>query len=208
MMSISTETNDLLNAAKLGDRDQLGRLLLLYNNYLNILANSQLDKRLRARVNPSDIVQETLLAAHRDFSGFRGQSTAEFVAWLRQILVNVLLGVIAKHVKASKRDVRREISLDQLTRDVDRSAVQLVHLVAAEGTSPSLHAQQDERAAELANRLSELSPDYREVILLRNVQGLSFEEVATKMNRSSGAVRMLWLRAIDQFKSKLDLSEI
>lgn len=208
MMASPIETNDLLHAAKLGDRNQLGRLLHIYNNYLSILANTQLDKRLRARVNPSDVVQETLLAAHRDFSDFRGQSTAEFVAWLRQILVNVLHGVVARHVKASKRDIRREISIDQVARNVDHSAVQLLNLIAADGSSPSLQVQHDERAALLANRLGELNPDYREVILLRNVQGLSFEEVAAKMNRTSGAVRMLWLRAIDQFKSKLDLSKI
>jgi RNA polymerase sigma-70 factor (ECF subfamily) len=133
---------------------------------------------------------------------------AEFLAWLRQILVNVLHGTFARHVKAGKRDIRREISIDQVGQGVDHSATRLAFLLPANGPSPSNNIQSAERTAEIANQLSRLNPDYREVIILRNLHGLSFEEVAQRMDRSSGAVRMLWLRAIDQFKETMNISHV
>ncbi len=190
----------LIEAVRAGDTEQLGRLLEYYFNYLTVLASTQLDQRLRKRLNPSDLVQETLLAAHRDFGAFRGNSPQELLGWLRQILINVLHGAIAKHVKAGKRDIRREISIDQVGVSVDRSAANLAAFLPASDESPSSLLQAEERATELANHLAMLRPDYREVIMLRNLQGLSFDEVATRMGRSSGAVRMLWLRAIDCFR--------
>jgi RNA polymerase sigma-70 factor (ECF subfamily) len=111
-------------------------------------------------------------------------------------------------VKAGKRDIRREISIDQVGQGVDHSATRLAFLLPANGPSPSNNIQSAERTAEIANQLSRLNPDYREVIILRNLHGLSFEEVAQRMDRSSGAVRMLWLRAIDQFKETMNISHV
>ena len=194
------EVSQLMAAARAGETEQLGRLLQFYFNYLTVLASTQLDRRLRRRLNPSDLVQETLLAAHRDFPAFRGSTPQELVAWLRQILINVLHGAIARHVKAGKRDIRREVSIDQVEESVDRSAANLATILPAKGDSPSSPLRAEERARELADRLAELSHDYRQVIILRNLQGLGFDEIATRMERSSGAVRMLWLRAIERFK--------
>lgn len=198
---------DLIQSARDGQTEQLGKLLQFYFNYLTVLASTQLDQRLRKRLNPSDLVQETLLAAHRDFAGFRGNSPQELVGWLRQILINVLHGAIAKHVKAGKRDIRREVSIDQVETSVDRSATNLAAILPARGESPSSPVLQQERALELADHLAQLRPDYREVIVLRNLQGLTFDEVAARMGRTAGAVRMLWLRAIDQFKASYSPQE-
>src|SRR4051812_13548839 len=84
------DVEQLLTSAREGDTAPLGELLKLYQNYLTILASTQLDRRLRNRLNPSDLVQETLLAAHRDFQKFRGRSEREFLAWLRQVFINCL----------------------------------------------------------------------------------------------------------------------
>ncbi|MFK7736326.1 MAG: sigma-70 family RNA polymerase sigma factor [Pirellulaceae bacterium] len=195
------EVLQLIEAARSGETEQLGRLLEFYFNYLTVLASTQLDNRLRKRMNPSDLVQETLLAAHRDFGAFRGNSPQELVGWLRQILINVLHGSIAKHVKAGKRDIRREISIDQMVTSVDRSAANLASILPSPIDSPSSPMHAEERAADLAEHLSQLRADYREVIILRNIRGLSFDEVAEEMERTSGAVRMLWLRAIEKFRS-------
>ncbi len=192
---------ELIGAARRGEKEQLGRLLQFYFNYLTILASTQLDNRLRRRVNPSDLVQETLLAAHRDFDAFRGQTAQELVGWLRQILINVLHGAIARHVKAGKRDIRREVSIDQVGVGVNLSAANLASLLPSPVSSPSGNVHAQERAADLADHLAMLRADYREVIVLRNLQGLTFDEIATRMERSAGAVRMLWLRAIDRFKA-------
>lgn len=190
----------LLEIARGGDREALGRLLEWYCNYLNILATTQLDRRLQQRLSPSDLVQDTLLAAQRDFPDFRGKSEREFLGWLRQILINSLHRAIDVHLKAGKRDLRREISLDAMNAALDQSAVNLAAILPGDGPSPSSPIQARERSVALANELAKLPEHYREVIVLRNLQSLSFEEIARRLDKSVGSVRMLWLRAIDKFK--------
>ena len=89
---------------------------------------------------------------------------------------------------AEKRDVRREISLEQIGRRLEQSTARLESLLAEPGDSPSGHAQRNEQEILLADALAELPGDYREVILLRHIEGLPFEEVARRMDRSCGAV--------------------
>ncbi len=207
-MSRPTEVSDdnspnfsnLLALARGGNREALGELLQWYCNYLTILATTQLDKRLQRRLSPSDLVQDTLLAAQRDFPDFRGQCERELLGWLRQILINSLHRAIEVHLKAGKRDLRREVSLDDMNKSMDRSAVNFGAMLAGNGTSPSGPVHARERAVALANELAKLPEHYREVIVLRNLQSLTFEEIAAQMDKSVGAVRMLWLRAIDKFK--------
>ena len=189
-----------LQSARSGDGEQLGSLLETYRNYLAILAATQIGEPLRRRLSPSDIVQEAMLAACRDFRQFRGNSEREFLSWLRKILVNSVHRAVEIHLRAKRRDARREVSFEQFAQDVDRSSQRLLNGVADRGPSPSAAARQKESVVELANQLAKLPADYREVIILRNLRGLSFDEVARPMCRSPGAVRMLWLRAIDRFR--------
>jgi RNA polymerase sigma-70 factor, ECF subfamily len=190
----------LLKKAKNGDKEPLGQLLQLYQNYLTILAATQLDRKLQQRMNPSDVVQEAMLAAHCDFVKFRGSTEREFLVWLRQILINCLHHAVDTHVRAKMRDVRREISVERANAALDRSAANFAQVLADQGPSPSESMQQHERSVAFADQLAKLRPQYRDVIVLRNLQGLSFEEVADRMNRKPGTVRMLWLRAIDKLK--------
>jgi len=181
----------------------LGQLLALYTNYLKLLVAAQLDNRLRARVSPSDIVQESFFEAHRDFAEFRGKSMGEFVVWLRRIVVNNILRVVEQHVTAEKRDVRREVSLEEIGRRLEQSTVRLETLLAHETESPSGCASRREDEILLADTLAQLPADYRDVIVLRHIEGLSFDEVASRMDRSAGAVRMLWLRALKKMREAL-----
>lgn len=212
--SLTTETASdepcverLLAQARGGEAESLGRLLQLYRNYLTILATTQLDRRLRRRMNPSDLVQEAMMAAHCDFGKFRGCSERELLAWLRQILINCLHHAIETHVKAKMRDVRREISVEQVSAALDRSVVNFAQMLADRGPSPSAPLRQRERAVALADQLAKLRPEYRDVIVFRNLQGLPFEEVADRMDRRPGAVRMLWLRAIEKLKQVYEPAE-
>lgn len=193
-----TDVGELICEARTGDAEKFGALVQTYRNYLTILATTQFDQRLRRRMNPSDLVQEAMLAAHRDFPKFRGQSEREFLGWLRQILINCLHHAIETHVKAKVRDVRCEISLDHVSAAMDRSVAGFAQLLADRGPSPSAPALRRESVVDLANRLAMLRSEYRDVIVLRGLQGLPFEEVAQRMDRKPGAVRMLWLRAIDK----------
>jgi len=196
----------LLQSARQGELDPLGQLLRSYQNYLTILAASQLDRRVRRRVSPSDLVQETMLAAHRDFPQFRGRSEPEFLAWLRQVFLSCLRHSIDEHVRAKKRDIRCEVSIDQTLERLDRSAECLAVQLADPGPSPSAAVHRRERAVELADQLAQLKPDYRDVIVLRNLQGLKFEEIAERLERKPGTVRMLWLRAMEKLRQSVSPS--
>jgi RNA polymerase sigma-70 factor (ECF subfamily) len=202
-----SEIQKLFTSARGGSTSCLGRLLALYTNYLRLLVTAQLDNRLQVRVSPSDIVQEAFFEAHRDFHQFRGQSTAEFVAWLRRILINNILRVVEQHVLAEKRDVRREVSLEEMGRRLERSTVRLESFLAEATRSPSGCAVQRENEVLVADALAELPADYRDVIVLRHVEGLPFEEVAKRMGRSAGAVRMLWLRALKVLRETIQRRE-
>ena len=190
----------LISSARRGDGDSLGRLLQMYRNYLTVLAGTQIERRLQPRMSPSDVVQETMLRAHANFAQFRGASEPELVGWLRQILVNNLARFVEQHVLAARRDVRREVSIERLGNALEQSTIQLAALLPAGSRSPSAAAQQREEAVVLADRLSMLAPDYREVLMLRNLQGLPFETIAEQMERSVSATRMLWLRAIEKLR--------
>jgi RNA polymerase sigma-70 factor (ECF subfamily) len=198
-----SEVSKLFTLAQQGSSSCLGQLLLLYTNYLKLLVTAQLDSRLRARVSPSDIVQDTFFEAHRDFNQFRGQTTAEFVAWLRRIVVNNLLRVVEQHVLAEKRDVRREVSIEEIGRRLEQSTMRLETFLVQASESPSGHAVRNEDEILLANALAELPDDYREILVLRHIEGLPFEEVAKRMDRSAGAVRMLWLRALKKLRETM-----
>jgi RNA polymerase sigma-70 factor, ECF subfamily len=193
----------LLAAARRGAAQPLGQLLELYRNYLNLLAAAEIDKKVRARCSPSDVVQETFLEAHRDFAGFEGRTEAEFLAWLRRILVNNLLRVYERHVRAKRRCVYREVSMAELGAALEKSTARLGAVFADERRSPSSEAGRHESAVALADHLAALPPDHREVLVLRHLKGLPFREVADRMGRSEGAVRMLWLRAIAGLRERL-----
>ena len=201
MCTVGRQTPDqLLAEAREGRGESLGALLELYRNYLHLLARTQIDIHLQARANPSDLVQETFLQACSHFSQFRGTSEKELLGWLRRILVHNLARLVEKQVRAQKRDIRREVSLERCLSMLDHSSAQLEAALVSYGSSPSAQAQRRELAALVADQLARLPAHYREVIVLRNLEGLPFDEVARRMGRTPGAVRILWLRALDQLR--------
>lgn len=202
--SSSANAELLLSQALAGSSECFGRLLHVYRNYLKLLVVTQLERKLQQRVSPSDVVQETFLEANRDFPKFRGSSTGEFCAWLRKILVNNLHRVVEKHVLAAKRDVRREVSLENLATNLEESTARLEAILPDQGTSPSGNAVRHEMEIVLADHLTALPDDYRDVIVLRHIEGLTFEAVGQQMERSAGAARMLWLRAIQELRNRMD----
>src|SRR5262245_12661307 len=128
------DQNHLVERARAGDKEAFADLLGLYRNYLLLLARVHLDANLRAKVDPSDLVQETCLMVARDFTEFRGETEAEFIAWLRQILANTGAGVVRRFKGAQSRDVDREMRFEQT---LDRSSRALGQLVAQPSFSPS-----------------------------------------------------------------------
>lgn len=199
----SDKVETLLSEALAGSVECLGQLLEHYRNYLKFLVVSQLESRIAGRMSPSDVVQETFLEANRDFSSFRGASPGEFTAWLRRILINNLHRAVEQHVTAGKRDVRREVSLEGLANGLEHSVARLEAILPDPGMSPSGEVQRHELEIALASEIAELPSDYRDVIVMRHIEGLSFDAVGERMNRSTGAARMLWLRAIEMLRERM-----
>jgi RNA polymerase sigma-70 factor (ECF subfamily) len=197
------DVEELLARAQNGSPECLGQLFQYYGNYLKLLAATHIDDKLKTRCSPSDVIQETFCEAHRDFEMFRGNTCAEFLAWLRMILVNNMARELEKHVFAAKRDVRREVSLDAMKNAMEHSAMRLESVLVDQGPSPSSSIHRQERTIALANHLAELPVDYRKVLMYRHCEGLPFKDIAQRLERSEGAVRMLWLRAIEQIRDRL-----
>jgi RNA polymerase sigma-70 factor (ECF subfamily) len=193
-------SDHLLAEARRGEPEALGKLLEHYRNYLYLLARTQIDLHLRTRATASDLVQETFLQACRRFRQFRGSTEQELLAWLRRILVRNLGRLVEKQLGTRKRDARREVPLEGGRAALERSADRFELALASQRSTPSAHAQRRELAAQVADELARLPADYRTVIVLRNLEGLTFEEVARRMERSPGAVRVLWLRALDKLR--------
>jgi RNA polymerase sigma-70 factor (ECF subfamily) len=190
-------------AAKLGNVEALGQLLHAYSSYLKTLADDQLDWRLRRRLNASDIVQETLLEAFRDFHFFKGQFANELRSWLRRILIHNLMNATEKHLIAQKRDARHELSFLEIRSLAEQSSVRFDWLFVDLSKSPSSLVCDEEKRGFLYSAIAALPLDYKQVIVLRHLDGLEFSAIADRMNKSSGACRMLWLRAIERLKSDL-----
>lgn len=200
-MNTPDPASDLIARCRQGDAPARERLFERYRNYLVLLAQGQMGRHLRAKCDASDLVQQTLLEAHRDFGAFQGVYEAELLGWLRRILAHNLLNA-ARHFAARQRDAGREVSLDQLQQGLDRSSLNLGRCLADRTPSPSHLAAAGEAAVRLADTLSRLPDDYRTVLVLRVFEGLSAEEVAEQMGRSPGAVRMLQMRALAALRAE------
>src|SRR5262245_47900947 len=182
---MTSDPEQMLLEARTGDGAVLGRLLETYRRYLALLARVQIGARLQGKVDEFDLVQETFLEAHRNFSRFQGTSEAQFVSWLRQILAMCLAGVLRRYLGTQGRDIRLE---REIIDAVDRSSIALDHALVAPGSSPSQQASRREQAVLLADALGELPDDYREVIVLRHLESLTFPQIAQRMGRSVDSV--------------------
>jgi RNA polymerase sigma-70 factor (ECF subfamily) len=193
---VTADPEQMLQEAR-GDAATLGRLLETYRRYLALLARMQIGQRLQGKVDASDVVQDTFLEAHRNFPRFRGVSEGEFVAWLRQILAGNLADLLRRYLGARGRDVRLEREIQE---SFDRSSVLLDRGLVAPVSSPSQQAARREQAVILADALEQLPDDYRDVLVLRHLEGLSFPEVARRMGRSLDSVEKLWMRGLARLR--------
>jgi RNA polymerase sigma-70 factor (ECF subfamily) len=195
----SQSLSDLLRRARAGDARELDRLFAACRNYLCVLAQSHVEGRLRTKADASDLVQQTMLEAYRDFGQFRGGTEQEWLAWLRRILAHNAAHFIRHYRGTGKRQLGREVALDTGSEGGTLAAL----APTDRGESPSEMLLRKERELLLADALVQLPPDYREVICLRNLQRLPFEEVAQRMGRSRPAVQMLWMRALEKLQDTL-----
>lgn len=193
---------ELLAGARGGDPHAMNRLFELCRNYLALIARTLVESRLQSKVDASDVVQQTLLEAHRDFARFQGQTEPEWLAWLRRILTHNAADFVRRYRGTDKRQQRLEVALDN---PANSSAPGLAAQLSDGGETPSRQLMRLEREMLIADALTHLSPDHQEVIVLRNLQGLSFDEVAHRLGRSRPAVQMLWMRALRKLQEVLSV---
>jgi len=180
---------------ELADKDK--QVLEQYRAYLRLLARLHLDPRLRGKLDPSDIVQQTLLQAFQGLTQFRGKTPGELAAWLRQILArNLALAV--RDFARGKRDIAREQSLQQA---IDASSSRLDAWLASEETSPSQRAIANEQALRLADALEKLPDAQREALVLQHWQGWSLAQIGDHLGRSPEAVAGLIKRGLKQLRT-------
>ncbi|MCI0463947.1 MAG: sigma-70 family RNA polymerase sigma factor, partial [Gemmataceae bacterium] len=171
-----------------------------YRSYLSLLARLQISRRLQGKVDAADLVQETFLEAHRHLARFRGSTEAELVSWLRQILATQVAHLVRRYCGSQRRNVLLE---RELALELEKSSQVLDHGLLAKDSSPSQQAQRREQAVLLAEALERLPPDYREVIILRHLEGLTFPQVAQRLGRTVDSVDKLWIRALDRLRRTL-----
>lgn len=175
--------------------------LVKYEGWLRILARREIDSRFHGKFSASDAVQQTMIEAWKGWDGFRGENEAQRRAWLRQILAHQLAHLARQFAGTKKRNVAREVAIEQ---SLAHSAAKLENILQAHVSSPSRRAIQDEQNLQLASALDQLSEDHRTVITLRNLDDLSHAEVAERMGRTEGAVRMLWVRALSELRDLIE----
>lgn len=202
-MSGTAGTSNLIRRIRAGEECAREQLFDRYRHYLKLLADVQLGRHLRAKCEASDLVQQTLLEAHRDFERFTGKHEGELLAWLRRILANNLYNEARYHA-AQQRAANREVSLEQLQAGIDSSSMTLGRCLADDVPTPSKIAAHHEDVVSMADALAHLPEDYQQVLLLRIFEGQPAEEVARHMNRSPGAIRMLQLRALNALRAEME----
>jgi RNA polymerase sigma-70 factor (ECF subfamily) len=188
-----------IQKAKAGDSAALGQLIESCRGYLLSIARQIVSKELRTKCDPADLVQESSLDAYRDFSTFAGKSRAEFLGWLRQIVLHNVAGVRRYYKKTAKRDLGREIPTD-LQRAIVGSRKD-------ENPTPGARLVLHEQQLRVRKAVSRLPSDLNRIVTLRNYERLSFAEIGRRMNCSEDAARKAWVRALTRLRKELARDE-
>ncbi len=177
------------------DHHDLGR----YREYLRFLAEVQLRGPLRAKLDPSDLVQQTMLQAHAAADQCQAENSAAKAGWLKQILNRNLLHA-ARDLHREKRDIRKERSLEA---SLHESSCRIDAFLAGDVSSPSVRADRNEQIARMANALKELPEAQREAIIGHYFHGQSLAEVGEQIGRSGPAVAGLVHRGLKALRNVL-----
>ena len=167
-----------------------------YRDYLHLLARLQLDARLQGKLDPSDVVQQTLAKAHQNRDQFRGRTAAEQAAWLRRILANNLVDAARKY----QRELAVEFALE---RGVQESSARLEAWLAAEQSSPSERVGHEEQLLRLAAALARLPDDQRVVVELHHLKQDAVADIARRLGKTEAAVAGLLRRGLKKLRELL-----
>lgn len=178
---------------------EVAEILEPYRKYLRVLADLHLDYRLRGKLDPSDLVQQTMIRAYPALDGLRNRKPEVLAAWLRKILAHTLADAV-KHYDRDKRDVGLERSLQI---EIDRSASGFAAWLAVDQTSPSQRAERNEEILRLVDAIARLPDPMREVVLLKHCQGWTLDQIRDHTGRTVPAIASLLRRGLEQLRGSL-----
>jgi RNA polymerase sigma-70 factor (ECF subfamily) len=188
--SDADRTERLLDRVRAGDRQAFEELLVQYRPNLRRFVVLRLDLRLRARVDPSDIVQEAQLEAVRRLDAYLADPVLPLPLWLRQLAQDRLVMAYRRHVKAACRGVRQEVPLPE------KSSLVLARQLLARGSTPSQKLEREELVRRVRQAVAQLADADREILLMRSFEGLAFEEVSCLLKIDAAAARKRHGRAL------------
>jgi RNA polymerase sigma-70 factor (ECF subfamily) len=194
------DTDLLLARAAQGDGEARNRLLETHRPRLRQLIGLRLDRRLAARLDPSDVVQESLADAAGKLSDYLRTQPMPFYPWLRSLALERLIALYRRHIRTGKRSVRREAFGLPLP---DESALELAHRLCARTSSPSQRLARSEARAQVRAALERLSEGDRELLVLRHLEQLSIREIASVLDITEGAVKVRHVRALERLRDLL-----
>lgn len=191
--NFSNKTQHLIVLAKDGDESALEQLCRLYSERVRWIVRLRMGGELRSKLESMDLAQDVFISALRDLGNFTYKNEGDFLRWLSKIAENRLRDNLDK-LHADKRDIRKEVRLKSYEPTTGDSFVGTVEPIDL--TTPSVIMSKREDLARLAKALDALKPEYRKVIVLTKIDGLSYKEIADRLGKSGDAVRMLVSRAI------------
>jgi RNA polymerase sigma-70 factor (ECF subfamily) len=196
------DTDELLRRAEQGNGQARQAVLVRHRERLKHMVALRLDRRLAARIDPSDVVQEALLDAARGLDDYLRRRPVPFYPWLRQLAWERLIDLHRRHLHAQRRSVKREEPLGLHLSN--QSALQLADRVLGRQSSPSDRAIRSELRARVRTALDRLGERDREVLVLRHLEQLSTRETAAVLGLSEGSVKTRHLRALERLRVLLE----
>jgi RNA polymerase sigma-70 factor (ECF subfamily) len=187
------KTRQLVTMAQEGDNTALDQLCSVYGERVRRIVRFRMGPELRSQLESMDLVQEALIEAIKDLGDFTYSSDGDFLRWLSSIVENTIRDNIDR-IHAAKRDVHRQVSLDRMVDHTNLAGLD-AH-VPAVTTTPSVVLSLREDLDRLEQAMDRLKPQYREVLVLAKIEGLSCKEIAAKQSRNPAAVAMSLSRAI------------
>ena len=205
-------TDALLAEASQGDSAAAAMLLERHRPRLRRMVSVRLDDRVRVRVDPSDVVQETIIEATRRLPRYLDKRPIPFYPWLRQIAAERLEKTHRRHITAQKRSVRREVPQAPAGRGgvpLNETSTQTLALqLSAGGSTPSAQMIRQERAAQARQALQALAGPDREILALRHLEQLSIAEIAAVLDISETAAKSRHFRALRRLQERLSETDI
>jgi RNA polymerase sigma-70 factor (ECF subfamily) len=195
------KTQELVGLAQGGDNFALDQLCKVYVERVQRIVRFRMGRELRGKLESMDLVQDVFVAAVKDLGKFEYRDEGDFLRWMSKIAENRIRDNL-KRLHADKRDIRREVRIDHRVPTAGGNCAVVPEPIRT--TTPSVIISVREELDKLENAMNLLKPEYREVIVLNQIEGLSLKKIGDKLGKSPDAVRMLVARAMASLASAFE----